>query len=102
MTEHVKGAPVGPEGYVHFDCRCEDCKAGYMALGSTPRERRRNGPTPAHVHGTWNGYSNYGCKCDRCLQACRDTTKDYGVAWRRANRPALRARRREKFHQPGA
>lgn len=94
MPSHVPGSPVGPEGYVHFKCRCPECSAAYQALGDSPRQRRLNGPTPIHVHGTWNGYSNYGCRCDRCLEACR-AKYGYGVAWRKANRGYLRDRKRK-------
>ena len=82
---HISGAPIGAVGYVEFKCRCPQCTAQYLALGANPRERRRNGPTPSWVHGTWNGYSNYACDCDRCLQACREKYT-YSEAWRAANR----------------
>jgi hypothetical protein len=95
MIEHVHGAPVGAEGYVYYGCRCEQCKASYMALGDNPRQRRLNGPTPVHVHGTWNGYSNYGCRCDKCLGACREKY-EYGIAWRKSNRGYLRDQKRKR------
>lgn len=94
MPSHVHGAPVGPEGYVHYKCRCPECSQAYRALGVTPRERRLAGPTPSHVHGTWNGYSNYGCRCEKCLEACR-AKYEYGMAWRKANRASLRQKKRE-------
>ena len=93
MTQHVAGAPVGAAGYVHHKCRCEGCTAAYRKLGKTPRERRMNGPTPDHVHGTWNGYSNYACRCAKCLEACRERY-DYAAAWRKANRKELNLRQR--------
>lgn len=94
MTEHIAGAPVGALGWVEFKCRCDNCRAAYHALGSTPRERRLNGPTPSRAHGTWGGYSNYGCRCAKCLQACREKY-EYGTAWRRANRELKNERQRE-------
>jgi uncharacterized C2H2 Zn-finger protein len=66
-----------------------------MALGKTARERRINGPKPVHVHGTWNGYNNWGCRCDKCLEACR-STYDYAAAWRRVNRAELNDKQRER------
>lgn len=98
MAEHVRGAPVGAEGYVHYRCRCDDCKTAYAALGENARERRLRGPTPIHVHGTWNGYSNYGCRCDKCLEACR-AKYPYGAAWRAANRADLRLKKRERVRR---
>lgn len=98
-TKHKVTAPTGAEGWVIYKCRCDECAFAYQALGATPRERRRNGPTPPRVHGTWNGYSNYGCRCEACLDACRETY-DYAAGWRKANREYLnrqqRARRRKK------
>ena len=93
MKNHISGAPVGPEGYVHHSCRCEGCAAAYRKLGKTPRERRQKGPTPEHVHGTWNGYSNYACRCAKCLEACREKY-EYAAAWRKANRKELNMRQR--------
>lgn len=95
MTEHVKGAPTGPEGYVHHKCRCDECVTAYQKLGKSPRERRLNGPTPEHVHGTWNGYNNYGCRCAKCLEACR-SKYEYAAAWRKANRSELNLRQRQR------
>lgn len=92
--EHVPGTPIGVIAYVEHKCRCPDCKAAYQALGSTPRERRINGPTPTWVHGTWGGYSNYACRCPQCMEACREKY-DYGAAWRRANREHKNAKQRE-------
>lgn len=76
-----------------FKCRCMECRDAYLALGDNPRERRRNGPTPPHVHGTWNGYSNYACRCDACTEACR---RQYakGAAWARVNREFLSEKQR--------
>lgn len=61
------------------------------------RKRRRQGPIPAQVHGTWNGYTNYGCKCELCLEACR-ARYPQGKAWRDANREELNRKRREYYH----
>lgn len=93
IVEHVAGAPTGPEGYVLYKCRCDECSAAYQKLGKTPRERRMKGPTPDHVHGTWNGYSNYACRCAKCLEACR-SKYEYAAAWRKANRKELNLRQR--------
>lgn len=33
------------------------------------RKRRGDKPIPDHVHGSANGYENYGCRCVPCTQA---------------------------------
>lgn len=94
MAAHIPGAPQGALGWVEYKCRCPECKTAYQALGATPRERRINGPTPTRVHGTWGGYSNYGCRCAKCLEACREKY-EYGAAWRQANRDHKNEKQRE-------
>lgn len=37
----------------------------------------RRGPVPDHVHGTANGYGNYGCRCPDCREAHRRKMKNY-------------------------
>jgi len=92
---HVRGAPVGAEGYVIHLCRCPECKSDYQKYGENARERRRNCPwKPVHIHGTWSGYSNYACRCERCLSACRKTY-DYAAGWREVNREHLAERARD-------
>lgn len=39
-------------------------------------------PTP---HGTNNGYRNYGCRCDACVEAGRS----YQLAWKRSRHPEI-------------
>ncbi len=100
MAEHKITIPIGVEGYVIYGCHCPVCKDAYYALGATPRERRRKSPfKPPHVHGTWNGYSNWACPCDLCLSACRKTTSEYGQAWRQANREKRRVQRLRKSRE---
>lgn len=36
-----------------------------------------SGVIPDRVHGSWNGYTNYRCRCAGCVQAARD----YRQAW---------------------
>ncbi len=71
----------GGWGYTN-GCRCDDCRAAWRALHAAWRARQDPALLPPHVHGTKNGYNNYGCRCP----ACRDAIATY---WR-----ALRARRR--------
>lgn len=39
---------------------CAQQKQERLAKGLKPRDRR---------HGTENGYTNWGCRCDRCTKA---------------------------------
>ena len=51
-------------------CRCEGCRAANAARHRKLRaDRRSRGATP-NVHGS-TGYSNYGCRCDVCVEAWR-------------------------------
>ena len=94
-VDHIKGAPIGAEGWVLHGCKCPDCRDAYYAFGDTPRERRRNCPVkPLNIHGTWNGANNYACKCDRCLGAIRARYAE-NAAYRKANRMALQKKQRD-------
>lgn len=101
-------------GYNNHHCRCEPCTkakrdynndyrkrknaeakaANRKTQAQEARLRRRKGPIPGHVHGSWNGYSNYGCKCDRCLEACR-ARYPKSKEWRDANREYLNEYQRQ-------
>lgn len=81
-------------------CRCDECKAAYRERAREAKERRKSRPIPEHVHGTWNGYANYDCRCSRCLAACQQKYPD-SAAWRQANRERLNQRRREYYKETG-
>jgi hypothetical protein len=55
-------------GYV-AGCRCARCRRARAAYMREYRLTNTAGITPQHVHGTANGYQNYGCRCDRCTEA---------------------------------
>lgn len=88
-----------PSGYRH-GCRCDECKAANREQQQAARDRRLNRPIPEHVHGTWNGYANYNCRCDRCLDACRARYPE-AAAYREVNRDKLNERRREYYKESG-
>ncbi|MCV7377547.1 hypothetical protein H7K38_02615 [Mycobacterium alsense] len=81
-------------------CRCDDCVAAYRKRCKEAKERRKRRPIPEHVHGTWNGYANYDCRCARCLVACQEKYPD-SAAYRRANRERLNQKRREYYKETG-
>lgn len=60
----------GLQGYRRGD-RCRVCvEANYRAQKAW-RAKVRGKPVPARVHGTLNGYTVYGCGCERCLRVQR-------------------------------
>jgi hypothetical protein len=63
------------------------------------RERRLAKPIPADVHGTWNGYANYNCRCEDCLQASREYTGEYAAQYRDLHREEKNAHRREYYYR---
>jgi len=63
---NLTAVPSHGLGGYSLGCRCEDCvttKAEYMA------EWRASKTFEDIPHGTDNGYTNYGCKCDACREA---------------------------------
>jgi hypothetical protein len=50
------------DGYTNHRCRDDGCTAANVARNKEWRQRRRLEPTPNHVHGSDNGYRNYGCR----------------------------------------
>lgn len=81
-------------------CRCDECKEAFRERAREAKGRRLSRPIPEHVHGTWNGYSNYNCRCPRCLAACQAKYPD-SAAYRQANRARLNERRRSYYRETG-
>lgn len=51
-------------------CRCVKCtEANRLKHYRASVKRHAMKIKPEHVHGTYNGYVNYGCRCDKC-RAC--------------------------------
>lgn len=88
-----------PTAY-RYGCRCDVCRDSYREQSRKARERRLSRPIPDHVHGTWNGYSNYSCRCELCLEACRQRYPD-AAAYREVNRERINNRRREYYKESG-
>lgn len=63
MSEH------GTYSKYQADCRCDECRAAAAAYQRKKVAQRKNSPKPDHIHGTTNGYSNYGCRCSDCRRA---------------------------------
>lgn len=62
----------GEYAYARYKCRCPICLDAHNTRSATRRERAgaemMNNPDDPR-HGTNNGYSNLGCRCDRCKAA---------------------------------
>ena len=56
-------------------CRCAECRAANTSYGKSLRHSGR--PVPTHLHGTFNAYLNYACRCDACRTAQRDHQRRY-------------------------
>lgn len=65
-------------------CRCDDCKKAVAEYQRNLRGTRWDKATPAHAHGTVNGYKNYSCRCDLCKAAVAEVSRR-----ERAERKAL-------------
>jgi hypothetical protein len=50
-------------------------------------------------HGTYNGYKNHGCRCDRCRTANTVAQRDYKRAWYRRQGHPTRAEYLESIGQ---
>jgi DNA-binding CsgD family transcriptional regulator len=50
-------------------CNCEKCRAANTATARKHRENRKLKEMPKEIHGTSNGYQNWGCLCDPCKAA---------------------------------
>lgn len=50
---------------------CDECKAARAAYqrGKVARRKLVAMEDPATPHGTFGGYNNHGCRCDRCRAA---------------------------------
>jgi len=61
--------------YVH-GCRLDECRKAANAA-TMRRRKRRQTDIPDAVHGTNNGYKNYGCRCGDCREANRKSMAEY-------------------------
>lgn len=52
--------------YVHYKCRCDECRKANREYGLRAKEQRKLGPMPERLHGTPGGYTNWDCRCDEC------------------------------------
>lgn len=82
--------PVAPCGQVaKYDrgCRCDDCRSANTARHAqvVARMQARGLPPGDPRHGTYTAYTQWACRCERCLAAGAETNgKRY-----RANRGEL-------------
>jgi hypothetical protein len=50
-------------------CRQDCCRLPHRRYTRIKKAERIAKGVPEHVHGTANGYNNYGCRCDLCQVA---------------------------------
>lgn len=61
-----------------YRCRCQECKTANTEAWKEERRKRmaRLAADPTIIkHGTYNGYHNWGCTCDPCLNAALNTRR---------------------------
>jgi 5-methylcytosine-specific restriction endonuclease McrA len=74
-------------------CRCDECKAAERVYRKGRRaDLLASGQIP---HGTVNGHSNYGCRCEPCCVAGSAKSR----AYRQTNAGSLNGRRRAAYAQ---
>ncbi len=67
MVNDTRPTPHGTaNGYKHYGCRCDECKAAMSEYG---RKFTKKVPAKPIPHGTVNGYANYKCRCKECTAA---------------------------------
>lgn len=57
---------------VIYRCRCQECTTANTNAWKEEKRRRiaRLAADPTIIkHGTYNGYHNWGCRCDPCMNA---------------------------------
>lgn len=87
--------------YNRLGCRCQRCRlamenhreaiglARRIPAGPTRRTRKPKATKPI-PHGTPNGYTNYGCRCDACRKAASEYHKAQRLRRKAAERDAER------------
>lgn len=61
-----KTASHGKSSTYRLGCRCGDCYRVYAAERRAWKARQIEQGIPDHVHGTYSGYTSYGCRCAPC------------------------------------
>lgn len=84
--EHLAGRKPGPAAYNH-GCRCKECTRlnteRHARLMAVLRARGEKDPDLI-PHGTFGGYSNWGCRGPRCTKANSDASADRRARARQA------------------
>lgn len=80
MSGHV--APVAPSryAYIHYRCRCDDCRLAnreYQREATARRSYLLDQGLEAVVHGKRSTYINWGCRCEPCTTANTVACADY-------------------------
>lgn len=61
------------QGY-QAGCRLACCRNAHAQYNAAKKAERIARGIPERVHGTRNGYVNYGCRCDACQIASLKAT----------------------------
>lgn len=73
--------PGSGMAYSSYKCRCDECKAFNTQRNAIRREERRKigatGVLPDGVEHGKSAASNWGCKCEVCIEATRVSNERY-------------------------
>lgn len=72
-----QGKTHGRVSTYHSGCECGPCHAVGHNYHKRQRLERFRRAIPEHVHGTYSGYSNWGCKCYQCRVASKRRSIEY-------------------------
>lgn len=69
-------------GYARYSskenpCRCEICRAAKAAYVAGQRSTRVGLPFGDPRHGTRSGFDNHRCRCQKCVDAKRTSSRVY-------------------------
>jgi len=71
----------GKQSGYNRGCRCEECMQANRENHYAWVAKVHSRPIPEHVHGSVNGYGNYGCRCRPCTDAHVAKCKVYRPIW---------------------
>ena len=67
--------------YSYHKCRCDECRAAWVAYCRVAKKRRRDAlATSAVPHGRASTYGNWGCRCRPCTD---EWSRDHAARCRR-------------------
>lgn len=85
---HTAPVPSSRYAYVHYSCRCDECREAhraYCASELADRMARLADNFDDLPHGSTSTYVNWGCRCDPC-KAAKSVANREAYARRKARR----------------